>query len=79
VATDPAALARVVDLRIADLWTELFRLGECAGERDSVAWALRCAYVQGYGDALREPERGSLCREVAATESRVASTQDALG
>ncbi len=60
------ALASAVDLRIADLWCELFDIPCDQWDHDLIGWFLRTAYGQGYRDALREPERGALCREIAS-------------
>ena len=69
VGHDRAALARAVDLRIADLWAELFEIPRDQWDHDLIGWFLRTAYGQGYRDALREPERGALCREIAAARA----------
>jgi hypothetical protein len=60
------ALARVVDLRLADLWRELFAIPQEQWDVDLIGWFLRTAYGQGYCDALREEAPGALCDEVAA-------------
>jgi hypothetical protein len=65
VTPDREALAQVVDLRIADLWCELFEIPQERWDVDLIGWFLRTAYGQGYCDALREGERGALCREIA--------------
>ena len=62
---DRESLAQVVDLRIADLWRELFAIPQERWDIDLIGWFLRTAYGQGYCDALQEAERGQLCREVA--------------
>jgi len=64
MGVDRTELARVVDVRIADLWAELFDIPRERWDHDLIGWFLRTAYGQGYCDALREPERGRLCREV---------------
>jgi hypothetical protein len=63
---DRTELARVVDVRLADLWADLFEIPRDEWDHDLIGWFLRTAYGQGYCDALREagPERGRLCREV---------------
>ncbi len=61
---DRTALARAVDLRIADLWAELFEIPREQWDHDLIGWFLRTAYGQGYCDALREPEHGALCEEI---------------
>lgn len=65
IPADREALARAVDLRIADLWVELFEIPPDQWDLELIGWFLRTAYGQGYRDALREPERGALCREIA--------------
>ena len=65
VNADRESLAQVVDLRIADLWRELFEIPQERWDIDLIGWFLRTAYGQGYCDALQEGERGQLCREVA--------------
>ena len=65
VHADRESLAQVVDLRIADLWRELFEIPQERWDIDLIGWFLRTAYGQGYCDALQEAERGQLCREVA--------------
>jgi hypothetical protein len=64
MALDRTELARLVDVRIADLWAELFDIPREHWDHELIGWFLRTAYGQGYCDALREPERGRLCREV---------------
>jgi hypothetical protein len=58
------ALASAIDGRLAELWTELFAIPPERWNHDIIGWFLRAAYGQGYCDALREPESGSLCREL---------------
>jgi hypothetical protein len=65
VNQDRESLARVVDLRMADLWREVFEIPQDRWDMDLIGWFLRTAYGQGYCDALREDERGALCRELA--------------
>ena len=66
MSVDRTELARVVDVRLADLWADLFEIPPEKWDHDLIGWFLRTAYGQGYCDALREPapERGRLCREV---------------
>jgi hypothetical protein len=64
VTPDREALAQVVDIRLADLWCELFEIPQDRWDVDLIGWFLRTAYGQGYCDALEEGERGALCREV---------------
>ena len=67
------ALAQTVDLRLADLWRELFEIPQERWDADLVGWFLRTAYGQGYCDALRETEPGALYREVAEAASAALS------
>jgi hypothetical protein len=65
VNADRESLAQVVDLRIADLWRELFEIPqEALGRRPD-----RLVSAHGYGQATatrsRRPSAGQLCREVA--------------
>lgn len=64
-AAQREALAQAVDLRLAELWKELFEIPQERWDVDLIGWFLRTAYGQGYCDALREGERGALCREIA--------------
>ena len=64
VLQDREALAQIVDLRLADLWREVFEIPRDQWDMDLIGWFLRTAYGQGYCDALREQERGLLLREV---------------
>lgn len=61
---DREALAQIVDLRLADLWREVFEIPRDQWDMDLIGWFLRTAYGQGYCDALREQEQGALLREV---------------
>ena len=61
---DREALAQIVDLRLADLWREVFEIPRDQWDIDLIGWFLRTAYGQGYCDALREQEQGALLREV---------------
>ena len=64
VLQDREALAQIVDLRLADLWREVFEIPRDQWDMDLIGWFLRTAYGQGYCDALREQEQGALLREV---------------
>ena len=57
-------LATAIDLRLADLWAELFEIDPAKLDAELLAWFLRLAYGQGYTDALREARRGELCLEL---------------
>ncbi len=72
MAVDRTELARVVDVRIADLWAELFEIPRDRWDHELIGWFLRTAYGQGYCDALRETERGRLCREVGLLDEDAA-------
>ena len=50
-----------IDARLAWLWAEAWEVGDWTVER--IAPFLRSAYGCGYIDALREEERGELCRD----------------
>ena len=73
MAVDRTELARVVDVRIADLWAELFEIPRNQWDHELIGWFLRTAYGQGYCDALRETERGRLCREVGLLDEDAAA------
>ena len=53
-----------IDLRLADLWAEIFDLGDQRVDHELLGWFLRAAYGQGYTDALRETRRGQLCLDL---------------
>lgn len=53
-----------IDLRLADLWAEIFDLGDAPIDHELLGWLLRAAYGQGYTDALRETRRGQLCLDL---------------
>jgi hypothetical protein len=57
-------LAMAIDLRLADLWAEIFDLGDQPIDHELLGWLLRAAYGQGYTDALRETRRGQLCLDL---------------
>jgi hypothetical protein len=57
-------LAMAIDLRITDLWAELFELEPGKIDLELLGWFLRAAYGQGYTDALRETQRGQLCLDL---------------
>ena len=63
-----------MDLRLAELWRELFEIPQERWDVDLIGWFLRTAYGQGYCDALQEGERGALCREVAEAIAAVPRT-----
>jgi hypothetical protein len=55
-----------VDVRLADLWTELVEVE--GWSLDVVAAFLRAAYAKGYCDALTEGSPGELCRAHARVD-----------
>jgi hypothetical protein len=57
-------LAMAIDVRLAELWAELFELRPEHLDMELLAWFLRAAYGQGYTDALRETQRGQLCLDL---------------
>jgi hypothetical protein len=57
-------LAMAIDLRLADLWAEIFEVEPMRLDPELLGWFLRAAYGQGYTDALRETRRGQLCLDL---------------
>jgi hypothetical protein len=57
-------LAMAIDLRLADLWAEIFGVDPARIDQELLGWFLRAAYGQGYTDALREARRGQLCLDL---------------
>ena len=57
-------IATAIDLRLADLWAEVFDLPPDTIDTELLGWFLRAAYGQGYTDALREARRGQLCLDL---------------
>jgi len=57
-------LAMAIDVRLAELWAELFELRAEHLDMELLGWFLRAAYGQGYTDALRETQRGQLCLDL---------------
>ena len=53
-----------IDLRLADLWAEVFEVEPDRLVAELLGWFLRAAYGQGYTDALRETQRGQLCLDL---------------
>jgi hypothetical protein len=62
---DTDELAAVFDPRLAEVWTSVFT-SEIDIEQviAPLACFLRMAYLRGYQDALDEPERGTLFRDL---------------
>ena len=57
-------LAMAIDVRLAELWAELFELRPEHLDVELLGWFPRAAYGQGYTDALRETQRGQLCLDL---------------
>jgi hypothetical protein len=57
-------LAMAIDLRLTDLWAEIFEVEPSRLDPELLGWFLRAAYGQGYTDALRESRRGQLCLDL---------------
>jgi hypothetical protein len=57
-------LATAIDVRLAELWAEVFELQPEQIDMELLGWFLRAAYGQGYTDALRETQRGQLCLDL---------------
>jgi hypothetical protein len=51
-----------IDLRIADLMVRLAEFEDDELEWEIVLPFLRCAYAEGYRQALEEPVRGAMCK-----------------
>lgn len=64
-----AEAAAVVDPLLVDLWPLIWSTETEAGSLppERVAALLRMAYLQGYGDALGEEERGSVFRRIGVS------------
>lgn len=58
------SLATAIDLRLTDLWADLFEAMPEGMDAELLGWFLRAAYGQGYTDALRESTRGQLCLDL---------------
>jgi len=70
-------LATAIDVRLADLWAEVFEIEPGKLDAELLGWLLRAAYGQGYTDALRESTRGQLCLDLGY--SVPSSTADQRG
>jgi len=57
-------LATTIDLRLADIWADVFEARLEGVDLELLGWLLRAAYGQGYTDALRETRRGQLCLDL---------------
>lgn len=76
-SADRTALAQVVDLRLADLWRELFEVPREQWDVELIGWFLRAAYGQGYTDAQQEIVAGELQRQLADARAQSAARFDA--
>lgn len=69
-----ADLEAEFDPRLADVWLSVFESWPENAERpEQLGWFLRMAYLQGYGDALSEPQRGALFRNLGLLPAGSAS------
>jgi hypothetical protein len=57
-------LATTIDLRLTDIWADVFEAMPEGVDAELLGWLLRAAYGQGYTDALRETTRGQLCLDL---------------
>jgi hypothetical protein len=57
-------LARLLDLRLAGLWTELFEVPREQWDPELIGWYLRTAYSQGYADAMSYIDRAEMRDEL---------------
>ena len=62
--SERTVVARVVDLRLADLWRDLFEIPKEQWDHELIGWFLRASYGQGYCDATEEAGRPGLCEDV---------------
>ena len=60
----PRRLATAIDLRLTDIWADVFEAMPEGVDAELLGWLLRAAYGQGYTDALRETTRGQLCLDL---------------
>lgn len=67
-------ISSILDMRLSDLWMELFETPVDRRDESLLAGLLRAAYAFGYSDAVREAPHFDLVDEVAdAVSRRVAS------
>ena len=59
-----ADLARLLDLRLATIWAELFEIPKEQWDPEVIGWFLRTAYSQGYADAMSKVDRADLRDEL---------------
>jgi len=57
-------LARLLDLRLAGLWAELFEVPREQWDPELIGWYLRTAYSQGYADAMSYIDRAEMRDEL---------------
>ena len=57
-------LARLLDLRLAGLWAELFEVPREQWDPEIIGWYLRTAYSQGYADATSYIDRAEMRDEL---------------
>ncbi len=57
-------LARLLDLRLAGLWAELFEVPREEWDTELIGWYLRTAYSQGYADAMSYIDRAEMRDEL---------------
>lgn len=57
-------LARLLDLRLAGLWAELFEVPRDQWDPELIGWYLRTAYSQGYADAMSYIDRAEMRDEL---------------
>ncbi|MBJ7248874.1 MAG: hypothetical protein JHD05_02495 [Thermoleophilia bacterium] len=57
-------LARLLDLRLAGLWAELFEVPREQWDPEIIGWYLRTAYSQGYADAMSYIDRAEMRDEL---------------
>ena len=53
-----------IDLRLTDLWADLFEAAPEGMDAELLGWFLRAAYGQGYTDALCESRRSQRCLDL---------------
>lgn len=71
VSLDPdQVISSALDVRLAELWMELFETPREERDEELFASFLRAAYAFGYADAVSEAPRFDLVDEVAAAVAR---------
>jgi len=73
--------AAVVDPLLADVWSIAWQAEDADGPGSwaGLAVLLRMAYLQGYGDALREVERGEVFRRLGVNVPEVRAQRQRAG